>query len=141
MWNSGSAITAISHDSIYTARRSSSSSPQFMHQNKRLGRNWLMLLLMGLRLAKRASCSLLGALCYDTNGVVLINDTACSPDLEHSFCCGTYFACLDTGLCSNMNTWGLTGGNGNLQRATCTDPTWQSAQCPKFCLDRKSIPC
>lgn len=111
-----------------------------MNQKKWVREKRLTILLVGLRLITRACCSLLGAPCYDHNRNIVQDDNPCSPDLEHSFCCGLYYTCLDIGVCTNANTTGLTTEHISSQRATCTDSTWQSDQCPKFCLDRQSIP-
>ncbi|KAL2169524.1 hypothetical protein VTG60DRAFT_5917 [Thermothelomyces hinnuleus] len=55
-------------------------------------------------------------------------DFPCDPDAEHSPCCaGTPLglACLANKLCLSPA--------GRFARGSCTDPTWKSPECPKFC--------
>lgn len=78
--------------------------------------------------------------CYNTDGSVMTGDLPCNTDLEHSFCCGASWTCLSRGICSDLNTT-QSAINGSpipaLQRATCTDRTWYSGECPQFCLNDK----
>ena len=71
--------------------------------------------------------------CYNHDGSIVVNDTACSPELKNSFCCGPGWTCLDNGICSNHNTTDLTHQEAGQQRASCTDRTFESDQCPQFC--------
>lgn len=78
--------------------------------------------------------------CYDMDGRVMPGDIACHAGLEHSFCCGSMWTCLTQGICSDLNTTdSAISGTAipALQRATCTDPTWSTDQCPKFCPTSK----
>lgn len=83
----------------------------------------------------RGSPSLKHALCYNDDGQVALNDTACNSNLKESMCCRRYWTCLNNGLCSNQNTTELDDFPTSLARATCTDRTWESQQCPRFCLN------
>ena len=71
--------------------------------------------------------------CYNHDGSIVREDTACNPDLEQSFCCGPGWTCLDNGICSNHNTTDLTNQAAGQQRASCTDQSFESDQCPQFC--------
>lgn len=71
--------------------------------------------------------------CYNHDGSVVIRDTPCRPELKQSFGCGPGWACLDNGICSNHNTTGITGMVAGQQRASCTDPSFPSDQCPQYC--------
>lgn len=102
-------------------------------QGSRCLRN-LVLLLAASLLVTLASC-LQGSTCYNDNGVIIEDDVPCSPNAEQSFCCGKYWTCLDGGFCSDQNTTQLVGTQDTLlARATCTDRTFKSDACPKFCL-------
>lgn len=94
----------------------------------------LLLLLAGSLLVACAGC-LQGSTCYNDDGGIIEDDVPCNPDAEQSFCCGKYWTCLDSGVCSDQNTTQLIGSeNTLLARATCTDRTFKSDVCPQFCL-------
>ena len=68
------------------------------------------------------------AKCYHSEGTLASSDTACSS-AKFSACCGAHLTCLShagTALCNDGDEW-LTG--------SCTDQSWSSDACPKFCLD------
>ena len=75
--------------------------------------------------------------CYDFGGSLVEGDSACYQDRDHSFCCGQNWTCLSSGICSRENSTEITpNGASPLQRATCTDKTWKSKQCPQFCTNQ-----
>ena len=75
--------------------------------------------------------------CYDFGGNIVEGDRACYQDRDHSFCCGEKWTCLSPGICSRENSTEITpDGASPLQRATCTDKTWKSKQCPQFCTNQ-----
>lgn len=68
--------------------------------------------------------------CYYPDGTISSGDLACDENAKHSACCGAPpfgGTCLSTGICSGIPS-------GGLSRGSCTDPTWQSDACPKFCI-------
>ena len=81
----------------------------------------------------------LEALCYDYDGTIVANDTACKPFNAQSFCCGRLFACLDNGMCTSQYTYNLFGSPPDYPawvRGSCTDPSWESSECPRFCIGK-----
>jgi hypothetical protein len=68
--------------------------------------------------------------CYYPGGKEATDDLPCDPDAEVSVCCAGSvvlgFVCLSNKLCVSPK--------GRIARGSCTDPTWQSPDCPKFCL-------
>ena len=75
--------------------------------------------------------------CYDFGGNIAVNDSACYHDRDHSFCCDKDWTCLSTGICSRENSTEIIPKGGSpLHRATCTDMTWRSKQCPQFCTNQ-----
>lgn len=114
-----------------------------------------LLMLLASLLIRIAHCQVAGSQCYDFDGSVIQGDSPCNPDAHESICCGEFWTCLN-GVCSDQNTtWVsqiLLSSNADLEtnlrqevgsgetllaRATCTDPTWQSSVCPRFCLNSK----
>ena len=89
---------------------------------------FLLLLYLSLPLALSSSQP-----CYNHDGSVVVNDTSCQPELKQSFCCGSGWACLDNGICSNHNTTSITDMVAGQQRATCTDRSFPSDRCPQYC--------
>jgi len=67
--------------------------------------------------------------CYYPDGTLAPGDIPCDPDAENSSCCsaksGDAFGCLANKLCRMPS--------GRNVRGSCTDPTWMSPDCPKFC--------
>lgn len=66
--------------------------------------------------------------CYFPNQAIVLNAYACSLTSNNSACCAVGHICLDNGLC--------TPGNGQIIRGGCTDQTWNSPECPQYCLRR-----
>ena len=89
-----------------------------------------------LILPRFVACATPSSPCYDWNGRISIGDRPCNPDVEHSFCCGLYWTCLENGICATANTTNLIGvlHETMLMRGTCTDAAWSSSVCPKFCV-------
>lgn len=72
--------------------------------------------------------------CFYPNGVRAGADFPCDPEAADSACCGVGevgTVCLTNGLCRRPN--------GNIIRGSCTDRSWNSPECPKFCLGRYPI--
>lgn len=61
--------------------------------------------------------------CYWPDGSTAADQTVCSSGTQ-SACCPSGSACTSNGLCYNL---------GYLQRGSCTDKTWGSSACPKYC--------
>ena len=92
-------------------------------------RQALLLLLFLFGLANAASQ------CYHPNGNPSTEvDTwqVCDPDAEHSACCAVGDECLTNGLCRNAAS---PANKNDYWRDLCTDPTWESDACPKFCYN------
>jgi hypothetical protein len=56
-----------------------------------------------------------------------INATACFPGVDGSACCPEGAYCLSSGLCFF---------NGQISRVGCTDKTFASENCPRYCLGK-----
>ncbi|KAF2726894.1 hypothetical protein EJ04DRAFT_517577 [Polyplosphaeria fusca] len=77
--------------------------------------------------------------CYDSNGVETGN-TPCNASALVSHCCGPTFVCLDNGLCKpgpNSSDAGYQTFTA-FYHAGCTDPTFKSEECSKFCMSGMS---
>lgn len=70
--------------------------------------------------------------CYFPDGSES-NYTPCRPQSsdQASACCLPIDICLDNSLCLAQT------GYGALSRGSCTDATWQSDDCPRYCQDGK----
>ncbi|GME59212.1 uncharacterized protein LTHEOB_4405 [Neofusicoccum parvum] len=66
--------------------------------------------------------------CYYPDGTLASNDYACRLNTTESFCCTTNVTCLDNKICQV-----LAPTQYEYNRGTCTDKTWTSDECPKFC--------
>ncbi|KAL8798939.1 MAG: hypothetical protein Q9182_006261 [Xanthomendoza sp. 2 TL-2023] len=75
-----------------------------------------------------------GTTCYYPNGTAAIDNNwpyePCKRNTPESMCCrkNSMDKCRSDGLCDS--SW-----DGNTWRDFCTDPTWQSPNCIKLCLD------
>ena len=69
--------------------------------------------------------------CYFPDGSVGDRDTPCRATShgQASACCAWFDICLDNSLCLSQV------GNEIVTRGTCTDQSWQSDQCSKYCQD------
>jgi len=70
-------------------------------------------------------------LCFYPDGSQAQSDYACNLTAEHSFCCAIGYNCLDNKICvaEEYSDW---------NRGSCTDKTWNSPDCPRFCMDFSS---
>jgi hypothetical protein len=74
--------------------------------------------------------------CYFSDGTIADGYSACNNNTAHSGCCRLYQTngtpvdlCTTNGLClGRSGVW-----NGFFFQSGCTDPTWQSNNCPKAC--------
>ncbi|KAN0074210.1 hypothetical protein V8E54_008147 [Elaphomyces granulatus] len=73
----------------------------------------------------------LAATCYNSNGSVASTNTPCTSG-NNTFCCSDDYTCLSNGLC----LW----DDGTFWLGTCTDQTWTSSACPKFCSKVRGNP-
>ncbi|KAF2146240.1 uncharacterized protein K452DRAFT_283516, partial [Aplosporella prunicola CBS 121167] len=69
--------------------------------------------------------------CYYPAGNIAVSEYACQLNTTHSFCCVTGAKCLDNKLCDASAL--VNSSEPMYYRGTCTDKTWQSDECPKFC--------
>lgn len=69
--------------------------------------------------------------CYFPDGSESPRDTPCRAPAsgQASACCPYLDVCLDNSLCLAQT------GNEVVIRGTCTDRTWQSSDCPRYCQD------
>ncbi|PWY67248.1 hypothetical protein BO94DRAFT_540463 [Aspergillus sclerotioniger CBS 115572] len=76
-----------------------------------------------------ASCTTVSAAntCYFPNGNIATENVPCSSD-GHSACCGTGDICLSNNLCMDTAEQPYV-----LSRGACTDPDWESENCPSVC--------
>jgi hypothetical protein len=75
--------------------------------------------------------------CYFPNGVIARDDYPCISLISKSpgtdvHCCEVGRTCLPNRMCSGNSQ------DENPMRGTCTDSTWDSPNCPKFCTPCKS---
>ncbi|KAF2655380.1 hypothetical protein K491DRAFT_692976 [Lophiostoma macrostomum CBS 122681] len=80
--------------------------------------------------------SLITTSCYFPDGSTT-QDTPCNPKSANSTCCGPGYACLSNHLCSVTSQVPLSIADLSpyYVRASCTDPTWTSTECPQFCTN------
>ena len=71
--------------------------------------------------------------CYFPDGSVADHNTPCrAPSANQaSACCAYSDICLDNSLCLAQS------GHGVIWRGSCTDQTWQSIECARYCQDSK----
>lgn len=65
--------------------------------------------------------------CYYPDGKNATGLIPCKPDAEVSHCCREADVCLTSGMC-------FSPGLNSLVRRACTDKTWNSTECPNFCI-------
>lgn len=98
-----------------------------------MGLSYTSLFLLTLSILVRST---LQQNCYFPNGVIARNDYPCT-DLTNSVpgiqvhCCEVGRTCLPNRMCSGNQQ------DENPMRGTCTDSTWNSPNCPKFCTPCK----
>ena len=66
--------------------------------------------------------------CYLPNGDLMKVDSPCFSNADVSSCCGQDWTCLANGLCYHSDL-------KVLARGTCTDPNWDSSDCPQYCTE------
>jgi hypothetical protein len=67
-------------------------------------------------------------LCFYPDGSTAQSDFACNLTAEHSFCCAVGYNCLENKICVAV-------GESDWNRGSCTDKSWNSPECPRFCMD------
>ncbi|OJJ75509.1 hypothetical protein ASPBRDRAFT_37803 [Aspergillus brasiliensis CBS 101740] len=67
------------------------------------------------------------ATCYFPDGTIASNNVPCSSD-TYSACCGKSDVCLSNNLCMDTGEQPYV-----LSRGACTDPNWESENCPSLC--------
>jgi len=69
--------------------------------------------------------------CYNPDGSLAASGNyPCFLGQENSPCCGGGQVCEASGLCKVPDSVGVS----DLIRGTCTDSSWQSNECPQYCL-------
>jgi len=69
--------------------------------------------------------------CYAPNGdLAQGGNFPCFLDQDVSPCCGEGSICEASGLCKVAGSTGVS----DLIRGSCTDRTWNSPECPQYCL-------
>jgi hypothetical protein len=75
--------------------------------------------------------------CYNMDGSIAAHHIACTEFASASDalvpCCEPGRTCLPNGMCSSS------ASDPNLERESCTDQTWKSDNCPKFCGQGKLV--
>ena len=74
------------------------------------------------------------ALCYYPNGQVS-DDLECIPTAPETACCGRGSTCLSNGVCESTNSSDI----ASYFRGSCTDSTWISTLCPRFCQSGEAV--
>lgn len=69
--------------------------------------------------------------CYLPDGSAIGGVRVCDPSAPASACCAPGDECTTNGLCKAGND----GDNNWLWRGGCTDKSWESDSCPKYCWD------
>ncbi|EED15663.1 hypothetical protein TSTA_051010 [Talaromyces stipitatus ATCC 10500] len=70
--------------------------------------------------------------CYYPDGSIAQNDMPCGNGTDVA-CCGAGGICLSNGLCMDV------GQPNTLARSSCTDKSWNSRNCPNYCLQDTSF--
>lgn len=65
--------------------------------------------------------------CYYPDGSIAQGDKPCGNGTDVA-CCGSGGICLSNGLCMDV------AQPNTLARSSCTDKTWNSGNCPNYCL-------
>lgn len=63
--------------------------------------------------------------CFWPDGDLALDNFPCNPSADASFCCQVGSICSTNQLCIDEY--------GTYRRGSCTDASWDSASCPKFC--------
>ena len=75
-------------------------------------------------------------LCYFPDGTIALDDPPCNSTAPESTCCGRTYACLSNSICEATSETRKKPGSATFVRGSCTDASWISDACPKFCLSR-----
>jgi len=80
--------------------------------------------------------TVVAATCHFPDGTT-IQDTACNPTAPNSTCCGPGYACLSNHICALTEhvSKDIANSFSYYVRASCTDKTWTSPECPSFCTN------
>jgi hypothetical protein len=70
-------------------------------------------------------------LCYLPDGSEIGGLRICDPTAPASACCAPGDECTAAGLCKAGND----GDNNWMWRGTCSDKTWESEYCPRYCYN------
>ncbi|KAH6706179.1 hypothetical protein EV126DRAFT_398444 [Verticillium dahliae] len=60
-------------------------------------------------------------------------------DTTHSHCCNQGWACLSNGLCMAAGQDPAQLAGATLMRGACTDQTWTSPDCPRWCTNAEDL--
>ncbi|KAM0280637.1 hypothetical protein ACHAQH_003944 [Verticillium albo-atrum] len=81
--------------------------------------------------------------CFFPNGTVAAGDMAAcgggGADTAHSHCCNQGWACLSNGLCMAAGQDPAQLADATILRGACTDQSWASPDCPRWCTDPEEI--
>ncbi|KAM0333509.1 hypothetical protein ACHAQA_002172 [Verticillium albo-atrum] len=81
--------------------------------------------------------------CFFPNGTVASSDMSpcggAGADTAHSQCCNQGWVCLSNGLCMAADQDPAQLADATIIRGACTDASWASPDCPRWCLDSEEI--
>ncbi|KAL2758539.1 hypothetical protein ACRALDRAFT_2026072 [Sodiomyces alcalophilus JCM 7366] len=78
--------------------------------------------------------------CYMFDGTVASNEVQpCGGTTGHSACCHSGWACLSNGLCMAAGGDPDNLADATIYRVGCTDRSWGSLNCPRWCTDADEI--
>jgi hypothetical protein len=93
----------------------------------------LMMLLLLLLLFIESVYSAINA-CFHPDGSNITTNYPCFSSGD-SPCCAKGYACLKNGLCKWTSAAGNSPpDNSEYVRGSCTDQSWKSPSCPKYCI-------
>lgn len=82
----------------------------------------------------------------DAPACYLFNGTATSDEIQpcggtpgHSACCPLGWACLSNGICMAPDDDPSNLADATIYRVACTDSSWASLNCPRWCTDAEEI--
>lgn len=79
------------------------------------------------------------ATCYFPDGSEAGRNFPCFPDRAVSFCCGVGWICSTNLLCLGSSI--VPSEWNHVIRGSCTDGSWQSSACPRFCENSMWLAC
>ncbi|KAF3350154.1 hypothetical protein VdG2_01969 [Verticillium dahliae VDG2] len=81
--------------------------------------------------------------CFFPNSTAAAADMApcggAGADTTHSHCCNQGWACLSNGLCMAAGQDPAQLAGATLMRGACTDQTWTSPDCPRWCTNAEDL--